>query len=147
MFKHVLIPTDGSKTAEKAVQAGIEFARDAKARVTAFTAMPTFPMPSRNQLLSGKFENIDVYEEKTIAKGKKLLDRIVKLGREAGVEVQCEVALSDEPYAAIISTAKRKGCDLIFIASHGRSGLQEFLHGSQTHEILTKSNIPTLVYR
>lgn len=147
MFKHVLIPTDGSKTAEKAVQAGIEFARDAKACVTAFTAMPTFPMPTRNQLMSGKYDSIEKYEAQTLAKGEKLLERIVKMGRDAGVEVQCEVALSDEPHAAIVSAAKRKGCDLIFIASHGRSGLQELLHGSQTHEILTKSKIPTLVYR
>lgn len=147
MFKHVLIPTDGSKTAEKAVQAGIEFARDAKARVTAFTAMPTFPMPTRNQLISGKYDNIEEYEARTRAKGEKLLERIVKMGRDAGVSVESEVALSDEPHAAIVSTAKRKGCDLIFIASHGRSGFQELLHGSQTHEILTKSKIPTLVYR
>ncbi|MFM9971540.1 MAG: universal stress protein [Burkholderiales bacterium] len=147
MFKHILIPTDGSKTAEKAVQAGIEFARDAKARVTALTAMPTFPMPSRSELMSGKFEHIEKYEARTIAKGEKMLERIAQLGKEAGVEVKCEVKLSDEPYVAIIDTAKRNGCDLIFMASHGRSGFQELLHGSQTHEILTKSKIPTLVYR
>ena len=54
MFKHVLIPTDGSALAESAVMAAREFAKDANARVTLFTAMPTYPMPSRNQLLSGK---------------------------------------------------------------------------------------------
>jgi len=147
MFKHILIPTDGSKIAEKAVQAAIEFARDAKARATVFTAMPTYPVPSRSQLLSGKFENIAKYEERTIAKAQKMLERIAESGRYEGVEVKCEVKLSDEPYAAIIEAASRNGCDLIFMASHGRSGFQELLHGSQTHEVLTRSKIPTLVYR
>ncbi|OGA01496.1 MAG: hypothetical protein A3H35_08585 [Betaproteobacteria bacterium RIFCSPLOWO2_02_FULL_62_17] len=147
MFKHILIPTDGSKIAEKAVQAAIEFARDAKARATVFTAMPTYPVPSRSQLLSGKFENIAKYEERTIAKAEKMLSRIAESGRYEGVEVKCEVKLSDEPYAAIIEAAQRNGCDLIFMASHGRSGFQELLHGSQTHEVLTRSKIPTLVYR
>ena len=114
MFKHVLIPTDGSKTAEKAVQAGIDFARDSKARITAFTAMPTFPMPSRNQLLSGKYENIDKYEEKAIAKGKKLLEQIVKLGRENALVTalrpttvtapSVDAAVNDEmPFGACLS--------------------------------------------
>jgi len=147
MFKHILVPTDGSKLAEKAVQAAIEFARDAKARLTVFTAMPTYPVPSRSQLLSGKFENIAKYEERTIAKAEKMLSRIVESGREAGVEVKSEVKLSDDPYVAIIDAAKRNGCDLIFIASHGRTGFQELLHGSQTHEVLSRSKIPTLVFR
>lgn len=147
MFKHILIPTDGSKLADKAVMAGIEFARDAKARATVLMAMPTYPVPSRSQLLSGKFENIAKYEERTIAKAQKMLGRIAEAGREAGIEMTCEVKLSDEPYAAIIDTAKRNGCDLIFMASHGRTGFQELLHGSQTHEVLSRSKIPTLVFR
>ena len=147
MFKHILIPTDGSKFSEKAVQAAIEFARDAKARVTVFTAMPTYPVPSRSQLLSGKFENIAKYEERTIAKAEKMLSKIAESGRYAGVEAKCEVKLSDEPYEAIISAARSNGCDLIFMASHGRTGFQELLHGSQTHEVLSHSKIPTLVYR
>lgn len=147
MFKHVLVPTDGSKTAEKAVEAAIDFAKFTKANVTVFTAMPSFPTPSRNQLLSGKYENIEKYEERTLAKGQKMLDRIVQMGRDAGVTVKCDVALSDEPHSAIVSAAKRNGCDLIFIASHGRTGFQELLHGSQTHEVLTRSKIPTLVFR
>lgn len=147
MFKHVLVPTDGSKTAEKAVEAAIDFAKSTKASITAFTAMPAFPMPSRNQLLSGKFENIAKYEERTIEKGEKMLERIVQMGRDAGVKVKVDVALSDEPHSAIVNAAKRNGCDLIFMASHGRTGLQELLHGSQTHEVLTRSKIPTLVFR
>ena len=147
MFKHILIPTDGSKTADKAVQAGIEFARDANAKVTALVAMPTYPTPSRNQLISGKYEPIEKYEERTLAQGEKVLERVLKMGKASGVTVKADVVLSDTPHEAIIKSAKRNGCDLIFMASHGRTGLQEFLHGSQTHEVLTRSTIPTLVYR
>jgi nucleotide-binding universal stress UspA family protein len=147
MFKHILIPTDGSKTADKAVQAGIEFARDSNAKVTALVAMPTYPTPSRNQLISGKYEPIEKYEQRTLAQGAKVLERVEKIGKAAGVKVNADVVLSDTPYDAIIKSAKKNGCDLIFMASHGRTGLQELLHGSQTHEVLTKSTIPTLVYR
>ena len=123
------------------------FAKDANARVTLFTAMPTYPMPSRNQLLSGKYEHIEKYEERTLAKGSKMLERYAKQFRDAGVDAKCVAVLSDAPHEAIIKCAKKSGCDLIFMASHGRTGLQELLHGSQTHEVLANSKIPTLVYR
>ena len=147
MFKHILIPTDGSATADKAVQAGIEFAHDTKARVTAFIAMPIYPTPTRSQLVSGTYENINDYEKRVLADGAKRLATAVKSGEAAGVQVECDVAMSDDPYAAIIESAQRNECDLIFMASHGRRGFQELLHGSQTHEVLTRSKIPTLVFR
>jgi len=147
MFKHILIPTDGSKMSDKTVQACIDFAKFSKAAITALVAMPTYPVPSRSQLLSGKFENIAKYEERTLAKGQKILDDIVAGAKKSGVKVNPVVVLSDEPYEAILATAKKSGCDLIFMASHGRRGFDELLHGSQTHEVLTRSKIPTLVYR
>jgi nucleotide-binding universal stress UspA family protein len=79
------------------------------------------------------------------AKG--LLDGIAARARAAGVEPRTDYALSDRPWQAIIKAAEKNGCDLIFIASHGRKGLSALLHGSETHEVLTHSSIPTLVYR
>jgi len=54
---------------------------------------------------------------------------------------------SDAPYRGIINAAKKSGCDLIFMASHGRGGLSGVLLGSETHKVLTHSKIPVLVYR
>ena len=66
---------------------------------------------------------------------------------EAGVECTVTSATSDVPYEAIIEAAEKSGCDLIFMASHGRRGISGFLLGSETNKVLTHSKVPVLVYR
>lgn len=66
---------------------------------------------------------------------------------EAGVECTTATATSDVPYEAIIEAAEKSGCDLIFMASHGRRGISGFLLGSETNKVLTHSKVPVLVYR
>lgn len=147
MFKHILIPTDGSETADKAVQAGVDFAREANAKVTCFTAMPEYQMPSQTELMSRKGISPDEHERRCREKAEVILTDVARRAREAGIEFDSEYVQSDLPYAAIIDAAKRHGCDLIFMASHGRRGISALLHGSQTQDVLTHSTIPTLVYR
>jgi nucleotide-binding universal stress UspA family protein len=146
MYKHILIPTDGSETADKAVEEGLKFAKWAGARVTAFTAMPEYRLPS-GEIVSRNVESLPDYERRSAQEAKRLLDGIAERARGAGVEFGGEFALSDRPWQAIISAAEKIGCDLIFIASHGRKGVSAFLHGSETREVLTHSKIPTLVCR
>jgi nucleotide-binding universal stress UspA family protein len=146
MYKHILIPTDGSETADKAVEEGLKFAKWAGARVTAFTAMPEYRLPS-GEIVSRNVESLPDYERRSAQEAKRLLDGIAERARGAGVEFGGEFALSDRPWQAIISAAEKNGCDLIFIASHGRKGMSAFLHGSETREVLTHSKIPTLVCR
>ena len=64
-----------------------------------------------------------------------------------GVECATIAATSDVPYEAIIEAAEKSGCDLIFMASHGRRGISGFLLGSETNKVLTHSKVPVLVYR
>ena len=148
MYKHILIPTDGSETAEKAVEAGIEFAREAHAKVTWFTAVPEYQLPSQAAIMSHQ-EVItpDEHARRSRDKAEALFAKLAERARKAGVECDTDFAQSDQPYEAIIEAAKRHGCDLIFMASHGRSGLSALVHGSQTSGVLTHSAIPTLVYR
>ena len=75
------------------------------------------------------------------------LQRIADRARAAGVEYEADYALSDRPYDAIIRAAQKHGCDLIFMASHGRRGISALLHGSQTQAVIANARIPTLVYR
>lgn len=147
MYKHILIPTDGSPTAQKAVKAGLKFARWAKARVTVFTAMPEYRTPTTAEIAARKVMSIAEYERRTLAQAQKLLDKVARRAKAAGVKLDTEVVLSDRPAQAIVEVAKKKRCDLIFIGSHGRKGLSALLLGSQTHEVLSRSRIPTLVYR
>jgi nucleotide-binding universal stress UspA family protein len=147
MYKHILLPTDGSKLSEKAIRAAIAFAREARASVTAFTAVPEYPIPNEIELMNKRAMSYEQYQRKAKADAKKTLRRVATRARAAGVKYEEDYALCNRPYEAIIKAARKHGCDLIFMASHGRRGISALLHGSQTRDVLTHSNIPTLVYR
>jgi nucleotide-binding universal stress UspA family protein len=82
-----------------------------------------------------------------MARANKLLDKVARRAKAAGVNMEAEAVLSDRPAEAMIAAAQKRRCDLIFIGSHGRKGFSALLLGSQTHEVLSRSRIPTLVYR
>ena len=145
MFKHILIPTDGSKRSEKAVRKGIRLAQSMKARVTAFHAIPKFYASDvMMDLLSTSRGN---YAAAALAYAKERL-RFVQVAAQA-FDVRCDArhATTDDPAGAIIEAAKASGCDLILMASHGRRGLGALLLGSETQKVLAHSTIPVLVYR
>ena len=148
MYRHLLIPTDGTEVAEKAVTAGIEFARSIGARVTAFTAMPEYQLPASSELMSRKHvPSPKQHEDWAKREAEAILAAIAKRAAAAGVSYDGEYALCDRPHEAIIDAANRNGCDLIFMASHGRKLIGSIFLGSETRDVLTHSTIPTLVYR
>jgi nucleotide-binding universal stress UspA family protein len=146
MYKHILIPTDGSEVAGKAVDEGLEFAKWAGASVTFFTALPEYQLPT-GEIFSRTAESLPDYERRAAQEAQRLLEGIAERARQAGVAADTEYALSDRPWQAIIRAAEKHGCDLIFIGSHGRRGVSAFLYGSETREVLSHSRIPTLVCR
>jgi len=147
MYRHILIPSDGSQLAEKAVEAGIAFARSIGARVTGFTAVPEYKAPSHAELMSGSAVSLDEHERRARLHAEPILERITQRARADGVQCSTDFAQSDHPYEAIVRAAEAHGCDLIFMASHGRRGLSALVHGSQAQGVLTRSRIPTLVFR
>ncbi|HEX5768037.1 MAG TPA: universal stress protein [Burkholderiales bacterium] len=147
MYKHILIPTDGSEVAEKAIAQGIEFAREAKARVTLFTAVPEYEPPSEAQVFARRVVSIAEHARECEQTAKQILERPAQLARAAGLQFDTDYEQSNQPWQAIVDAAKRHGCDAIFMASHGRKGLSRLVHGSQTVDVLTHSDIPTLVVR
>jgi nucleotide-binding universal stress UspA family protein len=147
MYKHILVPTDGSELSAKAVKAAMQFARESGARVTAFTAVPEYRIPDESEIMSRRAESPVQYERRAKAQALKTLRPVAARARAAGVSCDEDFAFNDRPYEAIIGAARKHGCDLIFMASHGRRGLSALIHGSQTRDVLTHSTIPTLVYR
>lgn len=148
MYRHILIPTDGSETAAKAVKAGTDYARETGARVLFFTAVPAYQGPSEADLLARRrVKSIFEYQAEAAQAARTILDQAAVAAKDANIEFHIAFALSDEPYEAIIHVAKKHGCDAIFMASHGRSGLSAWWYGSQAREVLTHCDIPTLVYR
>jgi nucleotide-binding universal stress UspA family protein len=145
MFKHLLLPTDGSQLSEAAVRNGIEFAKGIHARVTGLYVMPEFHVLTyRTEMLE---DTKDQFANDCRAHAEQYLAVIAAAAREAGVACDTVTATSDHPHEAIIKTAGDKGCDLIMMASHGRRGVQGLLIGSETQKVLTHSRIPVLVYR
>lgn len=147
MYKHILVPTDGSEIAEKAVAAGIDYAREAGATVLFFTAVPEYPMPSEAELLARRATPLFAYEREAGEAAAAILERVARRAKDANVACETDYALNDHPSQAIIDAAKRHGCDAIFMATHARTGLAALVHGSETRDVLVNSDIPTLVYR
>jgi nucleotide-binding universal stress UspA family protein len=148
VYKHILIPTDGSAVAEKGVVAGVEFARKAGAKVTLFTAVPEYEIPGEGEMLS-RTQLISPYEHErnSEALANRNLAHAVHEARAAGLEFDTGYAQANHPWRAIVKAAKERGCDAIFMGSHGRKGLARLFNGSQAIDVLTHSDIPTLVVR
>lgn len=145
MFKHLLLPIDGSQLSEAAIQKGVQFAKSLNAKVTGFYVMPEFHVFTyRTEMLEDTKEE---FARDCRAHADQFLAVIEKAAKAAGVACDTALATSDYPYEAIIKAAEEKSCDLIMMASHGRRGVQGLLLGSETHKVLTHSKIPVLVYR
>jgi nucleotide-binding universal stress UspA family protein len=144
---HILVPTDGSDTAAKAVGAAIRIAGEAGARITWHTALPQYVLPSQAAIMNRQGVSPAEHEEQARAQAQALLGPLVQQAIAAGVPADMDYVLSDHPAEAIAAAAQRLGCDLIVMASHGRTGLSALVHGSHTREVLARSGVPTLVYR
>ncbi|RPJ04448.1 MAG: universal stress protein [Deltaproteobacteria bacterium] len=145
MFKHVLLPTDGSSLSQAAIQKGVQLAKSMRAKITGISVMP-----EQKYYLYQTDITVQVKEE-TAKQHKKQagenLSFIEKAAKDAGVPCETLCETSDHPYEAIIRVAEKNACDLIMMASHGRRGVKGLLLGSETQKVLTHSKIPVLVYR
>jgi nucleotide-binding universal stress UspA family protein len=147
MFKKILIPTDGSKLSQKAVEEALELAKLGASKVVVLHVYPRFLGSPYGTF--GPSEDIlaEAHEQQNRAAAAKLFAAIGKLASAVGVAVETVLMEDNDVYKAIIATAKKKRCDLICMASHGRRGLAGVVLGSETHKVLTHSTIPVLVLR
>lgn len=148
MFKHILIPTDGSKLAVQSAQAGVRLAKSLGARVTAFFAAPPATPIVFKGIVPVGYQAPEEHEQSIEKAAQAYLGAIEKAARAAGVPCETLSVTSDYPADAIVAAAKKRRCDLIFMASHGRRGVRrESLLGSETQKVLSESPIPVLVHR
>ena len=145
MYKHVLIPTDGSDLSSRAEAAGLTLAKALDAKVTALTVTPPFQFIGSDPMMLVVSE--PEYEKAQAARAAETLERVKTTAAAIGVPVETVRTTGTQAFEAIIATAKERGCDLIFMASHGRSGVAGLILGSVTAKVLTHSKIPVLVYR
>ncbi|MGQ0655414.1 MAG: universal stress protein [Betaproteobacteria bacterium] len=147
MFKHVLIPTDGSKLATESAQAAVKLAAALGARVTAFfAAPPATPIIFKSMLPVG-YATPREHEKMTRRAAESYLGAVEKAAAAAGVPCESVSVTSDYPAQAIVGAARKRRCDLIFMASRGRRGFRDSLLGSETQKVLSTGPVPVLVYR
>lgn len=143
MFKHILIPTDGSELSYKAVCAAMDFAREMGARVTAYHALP------KRRTADDDLERAMAahYESRARELGRICVETVGDAARDRGVACECVVDTPDSAYEGIVAAAKAHACDLIFLASHGRTGGPVEILGSVAQKVVALSPLPVLVYR
>lgn len=147
MFKHILVPTDGSALSQDTVRRAISFARESGAQLTFFYARPDYPVGFYGEGALIDPTTPEKFAEMSEAQARDILAPCEALAAESGVPCASLSLVNDVPYEAIIEAAEKCGADLIFMASHGRRGLSGLLLGSETQKVLTHSKIPVLVYR
>ena len=147
MFKHILVPTDGSELSRSTAKRAVSFAKETGARITVFYAKPEYPIAYFGEGALIDPTTPEKFAEMAEEQAAEYLGEVVAACQADGVDCNTVASTSDVPYEAIISAAETAGCDLIFMASHGRRGISGLLLGSETNKVLTHSKIPVLVYR
>jgi nucleotide-binding universal stress UspA family protein len=146
MYKHILIPTDGSPHSLKAIANAVALAKAIGAKVTGvFAAPPATPIIYRDHLPAG-FGTMAEHKQMIEESATRYLEVIEQAAKEAGVPCEVISLTGDFPADTILATAEKSKCDLIVMATHGRRGISGVLLGSETQRVLTHSKIPVLVY-
>ena len=145
MYKHILLPTDGSELSARAIDAGVGLAKSLGARLTALNVTPPYYPEGGNP--STFVQQSRAHAERSEATARQALDYPARKASEAGVPCAPLHRVADAPWQEIIKAAGDQGCDLILMASHGRRGVAALLLGSETHKVLTHSKTPVLVVR
>ena len=147
MFNHLLIPTDGSRLAAKAIKAGVEMAKATGARVTGYCAQEPVPTHLSGEGYVADKQIAAEFERRAREHAETCVEEIAAAAKARGVPFTALVSKSAVPSRGIIDAAQRRKCDVIFMASHGHRGLAGLLLGSVTQEVLTHSKIPVVVFR
>jgi len=146
MFRHILIPTDGSPLSASAVEKAMSFAKSVGAKVTVLTVVARLPTSA----WSGgpyMYPHADEFRRHALAEAERSLTEAEQEAKRVGVPCEVVKVEDRQPYEAIIETAGARGCDLIAMASHGRRGISALVLGSEATKVLTHSKLPVLIYR
>lgn len=147
MYKNILLPTDGSALSKKAVKAGVAFAKSIGASVTGLFSPERYEVLTYGEYFPPDLISRQQWEKRSEESARKILADVEKTAKAAGVAYRGFHLASLAPWEAIVDTAKKRKCDLIFMASHGRTGLSGLLLGSQAAKVLAHSPVPVLVYK
>lgn len=145
MFKTILVPTDGSPLSDRAINAAVEFARETGGSIVALSVAEPYPF---TPLSADTFsDERSLYEEKAREIAQEHVRKVAAAAHVLNVPCKTVVTQSFSPSDEIVKTAERSACDVIFMASHGRKGLNKLFVGSETQKVLANTIIPVMVFR
>ena len=145
MYQHVLLPTDGSALSERAARDGVRFAKSLGAQLTVLHITPVaYPFEFYEYSAADRTVEFEEFWKKRAARA---LDPLERMAHDAGVACTAVHRVADSASEVIINVTAERGCDVVFMASHGRRGVSALLIGSETNKVLTHSSIPIIVWR
>ena len=147
MYQRILVATDGSDISRTAVISAIELASVMRAELVALYVVPRYPVSYFEGGIAISVDDIARTEKQWSDKGQAVVNAVQLEAKGKGVTAIALVVQSDLVAESIISAAKKHGCDLVVMASHGRKGIKRILLGSETQHVLTHSTVPVLVLR
>jgi nucleotide-binding universal stress UspA family protein len=147
MYKNILVATDGSKLSNKAVAQAIDLAQSLGATLTAFYASPDYPLPAYTDGVAYEPMSRKEYNALCKKEADRILGTVTLKAESAGLEFKAAHTIAPAPWAAILAAARKHKCEVIVMASHGRTGVSALLLGSETQKVLTHSKLPVLVVR
>jgi nucleotide-binding universal stress UspA family protein len=145
MYKHILLPTDGSEVSRRAVDMGLELAKALNASVYALHVI--LPFQALSYMTQVIPESETSYTEESVRWAERYLGEVREKARQAGVTCDGDYVFDKHPCDAILDIAKKRECDLIVMGSHGWRGFTKLLLGSETQKVLVRSPLPVLVCR
>ncbi len=145
MYKHILIASDGSDLSDKAIEHGLALAKPLGAKVTAATVTEPWEAVVVGEV--AMVLPVEQYEKTVASNAASVLDKARQAADRAGMTIETHHVKNRHPAEGVLEAAKEQGCDLIVMASHGRRGFSRFVLGSETNEVITRSEIPVLVIR
>jgi len=143
VYRHILVPVDDSHLSTEVASKAVAFAKTTGARITFFHARPDYGATDAGALV--RVMSPSEFTEQAAGNARAVLARAEAGARACGIAYESVAKTSDRPYEGIIDTARERGCDLIFMASHGRRGFKELFLGSQTQKVLAHTTISVLV--
>jgi len=143
MFRKILVATDGSPLSAKAAEAAVAYGREAGAELVALSIAVMIPLPPE----AGAFTDVAAFEAAARNEARQFLEPIAAAAAREHVKCDLVVRYAPNPWQEIIAVAEEQGCDCIWMGSHGRTGLDRLLLGSEAQKVLTHTKIPVMVYR
>ena len=147
MYRNILVPTDGSTLSHRTIRDAAKLAKKLGATITGFHVVPTYHIEVYTDFVPPDLITPQQHAANAKKSALRHLEVVKKAAAANGVRCSSYYVMSDAPADAIVKAARRYKCDLIYMGSHGRSGLTKLLLGSQTNKVLAHSRIPVLVHR